>query len=65
MTNEGVATVNLGIYQDGTILEEACRLMQALRGVIGKRTFQFTLLTRLIPLKKFHIEIAIIFGGVI
>jgi len=34
--NEGVATVNLGIYQDGTIGEEARKLMEALRKALKK-----------------------------
>ena len=34
--NEGVATVNIGIYQDGTIGEKSRKLMQALRRAFGK-----------------------------
>jgi len=34
--NEGVATVNLGIYQDGTIGKESRKVMQALRQAISK-----------------------------
>ena len=34
--NEGVATVNIGIYQDGTIGEKSRKLMQALRRVFRK-----------------------------
>ena len=35
-TNEGVATVNIGIYQDGTIGEKSRKLMQALRRAFSK-----------------------------
>ena len=34
--NEGVATINLGVFQDGTIGEESRKLMQALRRAFGK-----------------------------
>lgn len=34
--NEGVATINLGIFQDGTIGEESRKLMRALRRAIRK-----------------------------
>ena len=34
--NEGVATINLGIYQDGTIGEESRKLMKALRRAFRK-----------------------------
>ncbi len=34
--NDGVATVNLGIYQDGTIGQDARKLMRALREAIKK-----------------------------
>ncbi|MFC1739391.1 alpha-L-fucosidase [Planctomycetota bacterium] len=34
--NKGVATVNLGIYQDGTIGEKSRKLMRALRRAFGK-----------------------------
>ena len=34
--NEGVATVNLGIYQDGTIGKESRKVMQALRRAIRR-----------------------------
>ena len=34
--NEGVATINVGIYQDGTIGEESRKLMRALRQAIKK-----------------------------
>ncbi len=34
--NEGVATINVGVYQDGTIGEESRKLMQALRRAFGK-----------------------------
>ena len=36
MAKRGVVTINLGIYQDGTIGKKSLKVMQALRGAISK-----------------------------